>query len=305
MTTVTREDARLLKQAGVDSIITSLISYDENIHDHLSQRRGAFRQAIEGIRNVLSEGIRLRVNMVVTQANETQVYETGKFAHALGVTAFSATKAAPPPNCEDFSRLSISQGSLRNSLDQLLALHEEFDMNIDILEPYPLCAMRDISRYKLFSRKRCNAGVTTCTIGAKGEIRPCSHADIIYGNIFTEPLKQVWEKMSEWRDGSFVPELCLNCRFFRLCGAGCRMEAKSRGDIRGLDPYAGKPEDVIYFDQKKAIKPLSEGLLHLPLSINPNLKAREEEFGAIVALGKGMSVLINHDAFRLINILRK
>lgn len=244
LTTVTKEDVRLLKQVGVDSIITSLISYDEDIHDYLSQRRGAFRQAVEGIQNVLSEGIRLRVNMVVTQANETQVYETGKFVHSLGVTAFSATKATPPPNCEDFSSLSISQDSLRNSLDQLLALHEEFNMNVDILEPYPLCAMRDISRYKYFARKRCNAGVTTCTIGATGEVRPCSHADIVYGNIFTEPLKQVWEKMSEWRDGSLVPELCLNCKFFRLCGAGCRMEAKSHGDIGGLDPYASKPENV-------------------------------------------------------------
>lgn len=82
------------------------------------------------------------------------------------------------------------------------------------------------------------------------------------------------------------------------------MEAKSHGDIRGMDPYASAPENVIYSGQEEITKVPSERLLHQELFINPNLRLREEEFGAIVVSRKGKPTLINHDALKLISILR-
>lgn len=67
--------AVLLKEIGLNSILTSLISYNEEIHDFVSGRKGNFKQVITGIKNALSAGLRVAVNMVLTKYNKDDVYK--------------------------------------------------------------------------------------------------------------------------------------------------------------------------------------------------------------------------------------
>lgn len=305
LTTLTPEDAFRLKEAGIDSVLTSLLSFNEGTHDSITQRHGSFKRTLRGIKACLNAGIRVWTNMVVTQQNQRQVYETGKFVKEIGGQGFSATKAAPCLSCGDFSPLEIDRESFKKMLEDLLLLERDLGLEVDSLTVYPLCAIGDGERLKKFTRRSCVGGITALTIGVNGNIRPCSHADITYGNIFRESLSEVWKSMKDWRDGSLLPKVCLEeCEYFRLCEAGCRMEAKYRGDIKGKDPLATGPLDVISLPSWKII-PVPPDFLEKRIFVNPDLKARKEEFGGIIASKDSLPLFFNEDAYTIILKLKE
>ena len=105
---MTMKMAKLLNSVGIHSVLTSLMSSDPGINDEIAQRKGAYQRTVKGIGLARSLGFTVGVNMVVTQKNIHTVYETGKLAHELGADTFSATKAAKPTNCSDFTEYSIT-----------------------------------------------------------------------------------------------------------------------------------------------------------------------------------------------------
>lgn len=304
LTTITSEDANRLKENGVITILTSLLSFDEKTHDSITQRRGSFKRTVRGIKACLDADLDVWVNMVVLPQNQDYIIETGKFVKELGAKGFSATKAVPCLSCSDFSSMEISRDDFKRSLEDLLRLEKEQNLEIDALTAYPLCALQDAERFERFARRHCVAGITTCTIGSSGEVRPCSHADESYGNIFSEPLSEIWKKMGEWRDGSLLPKKCLEeCAYFQSCGGGCRVEAKYRGDICGMDPLATGPEEVISLPSFEEILPPRD-FLERKLEISPYIQVREEEFGGIVARRGGLPLFLNKDAYEILRKLK-
>lgn len=304
LTTVSAEDAFRLREAGAYAILTSLMSFDEETHDRITQRKGSFQKTIRGIQNILAAGIPLMVHMVISQANKDQVYQTGKFVASLGVKAFGATKVSPTLNNSRFSEINISKESAKQSLETLFELHEEFGLQTDILECYPLCLIGDAQKFAKFVRRNCSAGVTTAAIGANGEMRPCIHSNEISGNIFQEGLEESWERMSRWRDGSLIPEACQECRYLQKCTAGCRVEAQYFGDIAGMDPYATSELDVLVPPEKRSVV-IPEGFFEERLELNPRLKMRTEDFGGIVDGKSGSYVFLNRDSYELMQKLKE
>lgn len=305
LTTVSEQDVFYLKEAGVYAILGSLMSFDEKTHDRITGRRGSFQKTIRGIQNILDADIPLMVHMVITQANENQVYETGRFVAGLGVEAFAATKVSPALGAPDFSEIGISRESVRNSLESLVRLQEEFDLQTDILECYPLCLISDGQRFERFARRNCSAGVSTIVVGANGEVRPCIHSDEVNGNIFQEGLKESWERMERWRDGSLIPDDCQECQYLQACTGGCRVEAQYFGDLAGKDPYASSPNDVLISSRRRPMPISEEGFSETRLQFNPHLRMRVENFGGIIGSRNGGCVLVNQDSYQLLGELKE
>ena len=280
LTVLTEKTAARMKEAGPFKVLTSIASYDESVHDTMMGRRGAFGRTLRGIELLKKQGVWIGANMVITQQNANQVYETGLFAHKLGVRMFSATKASPPLGCPDYSAIQPTHDQVRYSLDELLRVRDATGLSVDALEPYPLCFLGDIEKYETFAKRRCSAGVTTATIGADGQVRPCSHSDRVYGNIFKEDLFTIYSRMSEWRTGELVPEKCLACKYFGNCSGGCRCEAEYTGDIRGMDPCASSPMDVV--PKPKKVVPRLTLEPESMVSVKPDVKFREEGFGYVL-----------------------
>lgn len=305
-TTVTEEDALRLKEAGVYAILASLLSYDEATHDRITQRNGSFQKTLRGIKNVLEAGIPLVVHTVISQANEDHVYKTGRFIAGLGVKAFAATKVSPTLGAPHYSEIALSRASARRSLQSLVQLQEDFGLQTDILECYPLCLIGDAEKFGNIARRSCTAGVTTMVVGANGEVRPCIHSDEVAGNVFSEGLKESWQRMDRWRDGTLIPEICQACQYLRQCTAGCRVEAQYMGDIAGMDPYASSPADVLVPPKRKPmISSAVEELAQQRLQLNPNVRMRPEDFGGIVYGRGGGYVFLNRDSYALLQHLQQ
>lgn len=301
LVTLTVEDVKRLKKLGISRILTSIMGPNAEVHDNIAQRPGAFQETVRGIRLLQEAEVPVDVNMVISQKNKSFLRETVRFVKFLGIKHFNSTRAGCPGSCCDFSELSLTIQDFRDYLAELRDIGEEEQMQVGVLESYPLCAMKEAKRFKAFTGRRCLAGVTTITVAADGYVRPCSHLDISYGNLLKEDLNDIWNRMQEWRNGSFIPEICKSCKVLPWCGGGCRMEAKMRnGSLDAVDPYI-EPDDIDFtFSELKAIKKQELAALPTAFQLNPKIKWRTEDFGGVVFIGQRFVCYLNNSALKLL-----
>jgi radical SAM protein with 4Fe4S-binding SPASM domain len=221
--------------------------------------------------------------MVVSKLNLTEIFETASFAKELGVISFSATKAAVPGNCKDFSPYRLSIDEFRSMLSELARVKKELGLRVDSLEFYPGCSFdNDETRYLFGSTRSCTAAKTSCTIGFDGQIRPCSHAPQTYGSIF-DGLQKAWDNMEEWRQDIWIPDECQPCSLKKRCGGGCKIEAMLvNGAINKPDPYCDFSTVPL-----KALAHHKSKMLFDPtkrFSFNPEAKTRKEAFGGLLCV---------------------
>lgn len=301
---LTPQIAEKLKSAGLKSVLVSVLSRQEEVHDNIVNQKGSWQKTIGGIKTAIVAGLRVSANMVLLQQNYNDIYETAKFLQQLGVVSFSATKASPALNARNFDKMRISKQQLKESLVILEKIKDELKINVDVLECYPLCLIGDIDRFSHFARRSCTAGVTTCTISPGGNVRPCSHADMSYGNILEENFSQIWQRMSDWRLGKYIPKECEKCRFLKKCSGGCRMEAKYCGDICGKDPYMSGENDVITSEKRDALNQIPTLVSDCKYTLRSDFRWREEKFGAVASTSASGSFLVNKDGANILKILQ-
>lgn len=300
LTSLTYGQAKDLKEMGVDAMLTSIHSFDERDHEQITHKKGSFRQVLRGIRICEEVGLNVGVNMVVTRANKDQVIETGRYIKSLGVGYFSATRGGLLSNPQE----GLNQIEFKKMLDDLLFLGEEESLTVDSLTSYPVCGLQDLGLYRRFINRSCAAGITSATIGADGNLRSCSFSDESYGSIFIEPLSQVWGRMRDWRDGSRLPQMCLEeCEYFSMCRGGCRVEAKHSGDKRGMDPLATDPSRVIKPMGQEDYK--SDDFQKIKLQFPPGIRMRREDFGGVIFSREGVTRLVDHTAYNTVSSLHR
>jgi radical SAM protein with 4Fe4S-binding SPASM domain len=291
------EDTQRIKDSGILSVFGSLSSSNEETYNYITQTKN-YSKAIKGLEKLLKKGIPTGVNMVVTDLNKTQVYETGKFLYGLGVTAFCATPASA---CEYMDQnLELSTKEVIQILDSLIALRDEFGMNVDVVEPIPRCIVDDSEKYEQFFRRDCAAGKMTISIDPNGDVTPCTHVSKKYGNLLTGKLEDSWRGMKEWRDGSFVPKKCYPCAELDICSLGCREAGKIKNvNHNSPDPWSRNPLGVNRRINEE-IKINENDVLKIP----DKIKYRKEgEDYAIYCSNTHSVVLINQEFFNLIKNL--
>jgi radical SAM protein with 4Fe4S-binding SPASM domain len=267
---MTPEMGKLLKELGVRSILTSLMSANEVLNDAIAQQEGAFRRTTEGIKVAVSMGFRVTVNMVVSQKNFDTIYDTGK----------RATKVSKPSNCDDFAGFPLNSEQLGSMFHELIRIRKEFGLDVASLEHYPACVFPDTETRTMFGNRNCSAAKTSCTIGFDGNIRPCSHAPMSHGNVAEQGLSVAWSEMDAWRDDSLVPSVCrLSCgEYPGKCGGGCRIESLNvQQGVGGSDPYSleAKPTTKRLVSKVKPLDPA------VTVQLQPKVRFCKEDFGFI------------------------
>lgn len=304
---LTRQDALRMRQFKLRSVLTSILGPEASVHNSITQRAGSFAKTVRGIRILQDAGIRVNVNMVITQVNKHLVKETAHFVRSLGVKSFFATRAGCPGNCGDFSPFALDFAEFKSYLNDLYVAGQVEKLKVGALESYPLCGMKDVQQHDGIVGRRCLAGVMSCTIGVDGVVRPCSHLDVQYGNVLQGGLRSAWSSMSDWQESQYLPALCRSCKLLALCGGGCRMEAKMRnGGLDAMDPYAA-PSNVAYINEKLISQTSAQKPAMLPalLRVNPEVRWREEDFGVAIFVGSQFETFINNNAFVLLRRLGK
>ncbi len=232
----TPEKLMLLKDTGVDHFLTSLNSYDPETNDYMTNNKGAFDKIVSGIKLAIEHGIRISVNMIVSEPNKDHVYDTAKFCAELGVQRIFATRLVPSftvdaPEQTDFN-LDIE--GARKSIDDMLRAKRDFGIGIGTLISYPLCLLGDLQKYEDFVGRGCPAQRgNRMVIDASGETHACTHEEESYGNVFDVGITGAFSRMSKWHDGSYLYQGCADCEYINICSSGCR--SASYGYFKRMD----------------------------------------------------------------------
>lgn len=298
LTLLTRETAAILKdELGINAILGSFPSANPATNKVITQRENAHADTTKGIEIALESGMKLTVNMVVTKINLSEIYATAEYLAKLRVKSFAVTKASVPGNCPDFTLYALTPEEFRYMLSELVRVKEELGLRIDSLEFYPSCSFGDEKTRKTFSSRMCTAGKTSCTIGFDGQIRPCPHAPMAYGDI-REGLNKAWQAMHLWRTDVWFPQECQTCSLRNRCGGGCKIEAfHSMGSMKKPDPYCDFSQLPIETSRKQAAAEVHQAE---SFTLNPKVKLREEDFGGILYVSSTQWVPVNHKLYQLI-----
>ncbi len=179
------------------------------------------------IKKLVATGVRFTVNMVVTKDNLHEVRLTAEKMKSLGCKSFAAT---PMGLNVEYPRLDLllSVEDVCKVIADLLWIEENLKMKVDILEALPKCVFPEEvlrGRHSFLNRK-CQAGRTVIAVSCNGNVRPCAHNPYSYGNLLEEDLRDIWQKMADWRSVKYIPEECKDCLWLNRCNGGCRTSAK-------------------------------------------------------------------------------
>jgi radical SAM protein with 4Fe4S-binding SPASM domain len=239
---LSKQHLRRLKQLRLNTILVSFPSYKEEEFNRITSSQN-YRKVVANLGKLTEQHLPLSISMVVTKENVNDVYQTGKFLHYLGVNHLCATPINPcRASHESHQNLALNGEEIKKVLTDLVTLESDFGMRVDTLEPIPHCLIFHNEDLERFIQRKCCAGSSTLTIDSNGNVRPCSHVDVDYGNIMQEDLRDIWSKMSDWRNGDYIPQECSDCDGKEKCLGGCRTTAYSMtGRLQDKNPYMTEP----------------------------------------------------------------
>ena len=183
---LTESLAEKLKKAGLYAVRISIDSPDPDEHDRIRGRKGAFADALFGIKNALSAGLLVDMFMVTSPSNIDLLDDAYALASELGVHELSLYEI-------------VAVGRWASHVDEVLT-----DADAERLEAFQKEKNRSEGGprvtafpYLLGSRMfGCFAGRRWIHIDASGEALPCAYMPISFGNIKDRSLKEIWKEMS-------------------------------------------------------------------------------------------------------------
>jgi len=219
-----------LRDAGMEHVLTSLNSFDPKTNDYINNQNGSFEKILRGIKIARAEGMRISVNMILSQSNKHHVYKTGKLISELGCQRLFGTRVVPNVNIDapDQTPFKLDIDDAKLVLEQLVNVNKDFGIGIGTLVSYPLCILGDLQKFKALVGRGCPAQRgNRMSVNTDGTAHACVHEEKSYGNIFEIGIKGVFANMREWHDGSYLNKECLTCDYIEVCDSGCRMVAHS------------------------------------------------------------------------------
>ncbi len=185
---LTSELAHRLKQAGLYAIRISIDSPYENEHDRVRGRKGAFADAISGVKNALDAGLLVDLFMVTSPSNIDSLDDAFCLASDLKVHELSLYEIVA------VGRWSSHEDETLSSEDvfRLENFHKEKNRS----EGPRVTALPYILSPKMFG---CFAGRRWIHIDPSGNALPCAYMPIPFGNINDMGLKEIWKDMSRYK----------------------------------------------------------------------------------------------------------
>jgi radical SAM protein with 4Fe4S-binding SPASM domain len=216
----------LLDCCNLDGVLISLHGKNNQTHRQFAGR-DSFAETVQSIEEATRAGLLVNTNTVLTRANFQDVEEIARLSLDLGTgfVAFSRYYGAPTPVT------ALSDDELMQAIESIHVLKARgvpvrFNNNV------PAC-------FSGYTSKSCPAGITHCTIDPLGNVRPCNHISVSFGNLFKHSIEELWhsEKARWWRN--LIPQACYQCAEFDGCRGGCKAMALQLD--KGRDPLMRRP----------------------------------------------------------------
>jgi len=239
---LTKDLACSLKHAGLDSAQVSLEASNETLHDDLVGHKGAFEKTIQGLQNLMDEGIRVHTNTTINRLNMNHLGEILSLVKRLKLDKFSMNMITP-------------QGTALNSPDKINVHYSEIgqtvletsdrarEMGLEFMwySPTPICIFNPVVHG--LGNKGCAACDGLLSVSPNGDILPCSSYFKPLANILKHKgdFKGIWQSkdFSYFQKKLFAHDLCQDCEHLAICNGACPIYWDQFGYKELLNTQAG------------------------------------------------------------------
>jgi radical SAM protein with 4Fe4S-binding SPASM domain len=212
-----------LVDAGLDHVQVTVESCDEQIHDEMMRAKGAFKQTIQGLKNVLATRLYVMTNTTMLHTNVHMIPDTLDFLAELGVPTVGLNALIYSGN-----GLTVGTGlherELQPVLDMAVQKTTEHGQRLIWYTPTQYCNF-DPTQSNL-GVKGCTASLYSMCIESNGNVLPCQSYYYPLGNILADPWESIWNhKLSvQLRERHGIPAKCQGCPVLSECGGGCPLQ---------------------------------------------------------------------------------
>jgi radical SAM protein with 4Fe4S-binding SPASM domain len=302
---IDEKSAYFFKENNIAGMFVSFMSSNEEKFNIVAGGN-YYLKTLEGFQFLKEANIRTTANMVVMKTpinNVNEVYETAKFLYEkFKIHKFSVAPASP--SFEHQNKHIITNDEVIEMLDQMIAIENDFGIEVSLSRPIPLCFTSDLDKkylkYDFF--KGCTIGLAnSLTINYNGEIKPCPVWDYKLGNIFNNELEDIVNNLS-YLDGTdkkklsaVLPKECENCEIISSCKGGCKTEAIAMtGKVDGKSRYMKNHTNNNLTDKIF----IQYSLINEKLILKDKIKIRKDNENLYVVRGEKFAVL-NKEEFNL------
>jgi len=259
-TLISREKAKELKDVGLSYVGVSLDGL-EAINDQFRGKKGAFRAAMEGIRNCQDAGLKVGLRFTINRMNMGEVSRIFDLLEASNIPRVCFYHLVYAGRGSDLIDQDLDHAETRSVVDLIMDrtkdLHDR-GMDKEVLTvdnhadgPYLYLRMlrQGNPRAKevlalLKMNEGNNSGRGIGCISWDGSV----HADQFwrhcsFGNILEKPFSQIWTDLSnplmaKLKDKKrYVKGRCASCQWLDICGGNFRVRAEAAtGDLWAPDP---------------------------------------------------------------------
>ena len=258
-TLITKEIAAKLQKIGLSYVGVSLDGL-EKTHDRFRGKKGAFAQAIQGIRNCRQAGIKVGIRFTVNKHNlpdvaamfdllRSEKIERLCFYHLVYTGRGSKLRQEDLTHQETRKLLDLIMSQTKKMFaeglqPEILTVDNHADgpyLYLKVKEENPARAKEVLELLEMNEGNSSGHGIGC--ISWDGEV----YADQFWrnqplGNIRQKPFSKIWldeknELLVKLKDKKkYVTGRCAACLWLSVCGGNFRARAEATGDIWGPDP---------------------------------------------------------------------
>ncbi|MCI5160806.1 MAG: radical SAM protein [Candidatus Electrothrix sp. AX5] len=227
-------------------------------HNTLVKDDNAFAETCANIRRAADACIEVFTNTILTKDSCEQVEEIIHLSNELGAeyAVFNRFLGGNNPH-------HPTKDQLREAVLLIEELHGQ-GVSCRIGNCVPKCFAPN-------STEGSNAGIEHCAISPQGLVRPDNLTATVFGNIFEQSIKEIWQSEQAQQYRQHISSACLECVELARCRGGDRSAALEQG--RAQDPLMTGP-----------LREAEPETLHLDPTWKPiaRFRIREESFGYLV-----------------------
>ena len=235
-----------LVDAGLHSVQVSIEGTNADIHDEITQIRGAFDKAVAAVGRYRRAGIHAHTNTTITRLNLDDALLFPAFVkNTLQLDSFSMNLMIPTGSGALNQRLAVSYSELAPVLEGILAASREQGVEFKWYSPTPMCMFNPVVHG--LGNKGCSACDGLISVGADGQVLPCASYDEPVGDLLTDSFGAIWRnaKSRAYRDKQGAHPKCRACEHFHICHGACPLYWREQGFAEleqgaPLTPVAGQ-----------------------------------------------------------------
>jgi len=258
-TLITREIAKKIYETGFQYVGISLDG-TEAIHDEFRGRKGAFQEALTGLRNSQAAGNKTGLRFTVNKLNYSELPAILDIVEQEKIPRFCMYHLVYAGRGKDMAALDTTTEQKRATIELLIAKTLDFHrrgVEVEILTTdnhadgiYILQYFERVQpervpeiRQLLEMHGGCSAGQKMANVDPQGNVHACQfwgHKTL--GNVRQTPFRNIWrdsqdEFLLKLREKeNHIEGRCGECDYKQLCG-GCRIRAEAvSGNLWGEDP---------------------------------------------------------------------